>query len=609
LAQTMSTSRQSLPRLSSQPITELSNELTMDVDLADSMGIGRLFRQSDAQMFAGWREYPSMFDEQVVRHCARLAEVVARAIKAEEKGIVLLAGAGTSGRFAALISRSFNRLLRAAHKPAVFRPLVAGGYKALVKAQEGAEDDPSLAVQDLKNVLPDGATEIVYFGITCGFSAPYIGGQIEHLAANEAATSVLVGFNPLETARDLPVENWDKTFAEVIRPLDGTDRFMVLNPIYGPEAIMGSTRLKGGSATKILLETIFYVGLELAGIAAPDATGRPPSIEDRDSIDARILDLLRLYRETVQATYDHMEDMASLIRVAGNTLRSGGRINYLGRETAGIMGIIDATECPPTFGASFEDVRGFLRGGWPELLDEKNDLSANGPEYNIDLDYFEKEKLPDLSRGDMVMGIAIGELGPVTRALLEKSEKTKATTGVILIAAVSPKKDDLPGNTEHRHVLEIPSLGFQPGFHNLAELSLKIVLNALSSGAHVQVGKVYHNRMIDLRISNQKLYFRALGTIERLTGVDAESARVALHRAAFRKDTLDKDELEATPSMVIKAASGRPRVVPTALLLALGSMTYEQSQALLARDPVARRVIKEELDKDDVASKADLDED
>ncbi len=603
MAQVLNASRQSIPKLSSQPITELPNELTMDIDLADPMGIARLLRQGDAQLFAGWRDYPCLFDEEVIRHCARLAEVTSQAVSAGQQGVILLAGAGTSGRFAALLCRSFNRLLRAAHKPAVFRPLVAGGYKALVKAQEGAEDDPALAVQDLKNALPDGATHILYFGITCGLSAPYIGGQIDHLSPVKEATSVLVGFNPVGTARDMPVENWNKTFAEVIRPLESSDRFFVLNPIYGPESIMGSTRLKGGSATKILLETIFYVGLELAGILAPDATGRPPSLGEPQSIAARILELLRLYRETVQATYDAIEDIASLIRVAGSTLRSGGRINYLGRETAGIVGIIDATECPPTFGASFEDVRGFLRGGWPELLDEKNDLSANGPEYNIDLEYFEKEKLPDLAKGDLVLGIAIGELGPVTRALLEKAEKSKATSGVILVAAVPPKKDDLPGHFEHRYILQVPALGFQPGFHNLAELALKIVLNALSSGGHVQVGKVYHNRMIDLRISNQKLYFRALGTIEKLTGVDAESARVALHRAAFRKDSLDKTELEATPGMVIKAGSNRPRVVPTALLLALGSMTYEQSQALLARDPVARRVIKAELDKDDVASK------
>jgi N-acetylmuramic acid 6-phosphate (MurNAc-6-P) etherase len=605
LAPAPNISRLSVPKLTSHPITELSNELTLELDLADPVGVARLFRQSDAQLFAGWRDYPSLFDGEVIEQCARLAVVVSRAVEAGEKGIVLLAGAGTSGRFAALISRAFNRLLRAAHKPAIFRPLVAGGYKALVKAQEGAEDDPDLAVQDLKNALPDSATDIVYFGITCGLSAPYIGGQIDHLSLIEDATSVLVGFNPLDSARDVPVESWKKTFAEVIRPLTGTERFHVLNPIYGPEAIMGSTRLKGGSATKILLETIFYVGLELAGVVAPDATGRPPSVEDPESIAERIHELLSLYREVVLAAHDHLDDLASLIRVAGNTLRSGGRINYLGRETAGIVGIIDATECPPTFGASFEDVRGFLRGGWPELLDEKNDLSANGPEYNIDLDYFEKEKLPDLSKGDLVLGIAIGELGPVTRSLLEKAEKSKATTGVILVTAVPPKKDDLPGSLEHRHIIKVPSLGFQPGFYNLAELALKIILNGLSSGAHVQVGKVYHNRMIDLRISNQKLYFRALGTIERLTGVDTESARVALHRAAFRKDTLDKTELEASPSTVIKAGSNRPRVVPTALLLALGSMTYEQAQNLLAKDPVARRVIKAELDRDDVASKVE----
>lgn len=580
------------------PITEIPNPLTIDLDMADATGMVRLFRQADEQLFAGWGVHPSMLDDEMVAKCAALAVRTAEVLAAGSKGQVLLSGAGTSGRFAQLLSRQFNRMLANAHKPASFKPLVAGGALALVKAQEGAEDDASVAKADLSNVLADDATEVIYFGITCGLSAPYIAGQLDSLAGRKGATSVLLGFSPAEASRDVPIEGWDKTFAEVLAARTGQPDFVLLNPVYGPEAVMGSTRMKGGSATKILLETIFYVAFELAGLIIPESGSQQPlSTSDPASIQRRVRELLRRYREAMHATYDNLPCMAELTRLAGATLRSGGKVSYLGRDTAGILGLIDASECPPTFGATFEDIRGYLRDGWQELLDDDRDLSDSGPEFQISMENFDKKKLPGLAKGDLVLGVAIGEVGPVTRRLLESAAKTKATVGLVFVTAVPPKKGDIPPELGDIHPVIIPSLGFTPGFLNLAEFALKLVLNSISTGAHIAIGKVYENRMIDLRISNNKLYYRSLRIIDMLAHCGEDTARSALHRAVFRKDALSPDEASAPPSTIIKAATDVQRVVPTALLLAMGDMTVEQARELLAEDPVPRRVIQRQLDK------------
>ncbi len=579
------------------PITEQANELTRDLDISEPVEMARLFRQSDAQLFAGYGGYPSLSDQGIVAECARLAVDAAKTIRAGEKGAIFLSGAGTSGRFAQMLSRQFNRLLSTAHLEPVFKPLVAGGNLALVKAQEGAEDDPKKAAEDLDLRLPAGAEKIFYVGITCGLAAPYTAGQLHHLENDQRATRVLLGFNPMDRARNVQIEGWDKTFADVVRQQAADGQLTVLNPVYGPEPVLGSTRMKGGSATKIILDVIFFTALELVGAVEPEKGSKRAEPDDLQSVERRVLLLLRRYRETVAHVYDHMDILEGLIREGGAALRKGGKISYLGRETAGIVGLIDASECVPTFGANHEDVRGYLRTGWKELLDEDSDYSSSGPEFQIDFDSFEKNKLPDLAKGDLVMTVAVGEIGPNTRLLLEHAGKTKATTGVLLIAAVPPAKSDLVEGVDFMHTVLIPSLGFAPGMLNLAELALKLCLNALSTGAHVQVGKVYENRMIDLRISNNKLYFRAIRTISLLTGAKEETARLALHRSVFRKDALSPEEADAPPSAIIQAGTTASRVVPIALLLAMGGITYDQAAEQLARDPVPRRVIKQVLEK------------
>lgn len=580
------------------PITEQANELTMELDLADATGITRLFRQGDTQLFAGFRTFPGLMDDEILTKAAATAQAAARAIKAGDKGRILLAGAGTSGRFAHLLSRQFNRFLRASGKKDVFAALVAGGALALVKAQEGAEDDPIQGAGDLRNKLSSNAESILYIGITCGLSAPYIAGQLLELKDNPKATSVLLSFNPRECARDVAVEGWNHTFKSALEAVEkSASNFILLNPVYGPESIHGSTRMKGGTATKILLEAIFFSSLELAGLnKQDDGHLNPDDLDHPERIVLRLRELLRQCREAIQFTYEHQSIHQELIRHAGSSLRRGGRIVYVGRETAGIMGLIDASECPPTFGASFDDVRCFINGGWEDLMDNPSEDHSNaGPEFQIDLQTFERTKVDDLAKGDTVLGIAIGELGPNTRLVLEAANKTKAHVGLIIINSSKSLPPDLPVPHDHCYLIEIPALGFIPGFVNLAELALKITLNTLTSGAHIMVGKIYNNRMIDLRISNNKLYFRAIRTISILANVDEEAAKIALHRAVFETDSLSSAQAEAIPSVVIQASTKVTRVVPTALLLAQGSLTYDHAFEMLTRDPVPRRVINSVL--------------
>ncbi len=122
-----------------------------------------------------------------------------------------------------------------------------------------------LICSDLKGIT-DACTSSMFFGITCGLSAPYVAGQIAFAMDEPNVTTCLVGFNPVSLARNAPIENWDRTCAQVFSSLesrekDGSPKHVVLNPIPGPEPITGSSRMKGGSLTKIILDSVFLSAL------------------------------------------------------------------------------------------------------------------------------------------------------------------------------------------------------------------------------------------------------------------------------------------------------------------------------------------------------------
>lgn len=581
----------------SRPITESQNPLTMNIDAADGVGIVRLLRQSDAQMFAGYETWPAITDVEMMEALARLGYRMSRLLH-DRDNVVFLTGAGTSGRFAHLHSLEFNRVLRENKLAEVFRPLIAGGEAALIRAQEAAEDSASAAVRDLNQALFPTLKRGMYIGITAGLSAPYVAAQVDVLLGMEKFYTVMLGFNPAERARAAVVDGWDKSVKDIVDAGQENDRFILLNPVYGPEPITGSTRMKGGSTTKIALDVAFAVALDLArkeGAAA--AAAAPYSAQEEDAVVQELLPSVRKYllryARLVQAAYSEVPALGELVKLAGTALRSGGRIVYLGRGIAAYLGIIDASECPPTFGAKDYDVRGYLLEGWEYLGYNTATMRNRGKVYEVDHAHFEADVLPELSKGDLVIGIANGLLGENTRRLLGAAHAAKASTALIFLTTDKASFTSPPPDLRQQVIVEVPEAGFIPGTNNLMELALKLCLNAVTSGAHIMAGKVYTNVMIDLKISNSKLYDRAIRLIGQLTGASPVESEIALQTAIFRHRPSD-DELKAnTVSMCLQRAAGREKIVPTAILMATGKFTLPEAEERLATEPRVRKIIEE----------------
>ncbi|EGD80773.1 glucokinase regulatory protein [Salpingoeca rosetta] len=325
----------------SKSVTETSNELTDGLDMASPEQIVRLLRQADAQMFSGWREFPGINDTSTIDTMAELAEVAstilaasphtkpARRTAAKGQGFklsasantsakatspmtcvhsptlaasvyatsrVVITGSGTSGRMAFFICRAFNEMMLRSGRAPCFEYLHAGEDPALFVSREAPEDNWQLAQRRLAEVM-SRSERIMLVGITCGLSAPFVASQLEYAMGflnSKVHAVALLGFNPVERARNAPVEGWHRTVADVVQEMarrraEGEPCF-ILNPVVGPEAVTGSTRMKGGSATKFLLEIVFeraFVAMA-ANVATPGpSTPSTPETRRRGSRDCR----------------------------------------------------------------------------------------------------------------------------------------------------------------------------------------------------------------------------------------------------------------------------------------------------------------------------------
>ncbi len=568
-------------------LTEQPNYLTMNIDIATPEEMVRLFRQVDSQMLNGYLEFEGMLDTNFLKRFEFAINSCADIFKKYKKVKIILSGAGTSGRIAAFVSKTFNRILKNKKNKPYFDYLIAGGNKALVKAQEGAEDDPYQAVLELKEKESD-AEKVIYVGITCGFSAPYIAGQMNYTLNNDKYFSILIGFNPVDYARNVPIENWNETFLTVIKKFEKGKNTAIINPIIGPEGITGSTRLKGGSATKILCEVLFNIALLKSNFITQDMLSEniDKNISEKNTI-SQALYLIELYEKARIETYKKITEISKLVKMGGKALRTGNHIYYIGKGNFGNLGTIDASECPPTFGAKFEDVRGFIYNGWKGLLEKDEDLSDVDWMYRISVKDFYKDIYPTLNKDDVVFFLGIGNDYEEYKKDIEKIKKSPAK--VIPIFVNLTHKIDIE---EKPLTLNLKYTGFVKEHHCFAELAIKFVLNLITTGAHIIKGKVYQNRMIDLNISNNKLFYRTINILQTLLKIDAETATESVLRSIYDTDTLSDRIINSPISKHIEIANGKEKVVPVAILLATGKFSIKEAKKALLEEPILRNIIK-----------------
>jgi len=230
-----------------------------------------------------------------------------------------------------------------------------------------------------------------------------------------------------------------------------------------------------------------------------------------------IVDLINAEDRSVPDTVaTQREAIARAIERAELTFRNGGRLFYVGAGTSGRLGVLDASECPPTFGTDPEMVQGIIAGGPPALT-----RSQEGAEDRLE-GAVEDLAAHGVRAGDFVIGIAASGTTPYVHRALAYAQSVGATTG--LIACSPPPRDAL----DVVEILIQPLTGPEvvTGSTRLkAGTATKLVLNMITTGAMIRLGKTFGNLMVDLRATNVKLKDRSERILMEVCSVDRDGAR------------------------------------------------------------------------------------
>jgi N-acetylmuramic acid 6-phosphate etherase len=296
---------------------------------------------------------------------------------------------------------------------------------------------------------------------------------------------------------------------------------------------------------------------------------RNPKTAEIDLAGAlEIVDLMNAEDRTVAgAVHAQREAIAAALSAAEEALRAGGRLFYAGAGTSGRLGVLDASEIPPTFGASPDLVQGIIAGGAAALTRSQEGAEDRPDGARDDLD------AAGLRAGDFVIGIAASGTTPYVRAALEHAKRLGARTAIL--ACSPPPADTLAAADIAIVVLTGPEV--LTGSTRLkAGTATKLVLNTITTGAMIRLGKTYGNLMVDLQASNAKLRERAERIVREVCDVPAEEARGLLRAAdgsvklAIVMKKLDVDAavaraaLEKEGGVIRRVVKGPPPPVPPA---------------------------------------------
>ncbi|KAA3666454.1 N-acetylmuramic acid 6-phosphate etherase [Pectobacterium carotovorum] len=213
--------------------------------------------------------------------------------------------------------------------------------------------------------------------------------------------------------------------------------------------------------------------------------------------------------------------IAEAVDLAAASLQEGGRLIYLGAGTSGRLGVLDASECPPTFGVPHGLVIGLIAGGPGALL-----KAVEGAEDDPALGEADLKAL-NLTAADMVVGLAASGRTPYVIGALRYAHNVGCRTAAISCNPHSPI-------AQEAQVAISPVVGPEAltGSTRLKSgTAQKLVLNMISTGAMVKLGKVYQNLMVDVKATNVKLLDRACRIVVEATGAEREQAQEALVQA------------------------------------------------------------------------------
>ena len=250
---------------------------------------------------------------------------------------------------------------------------------------------------------------------------------------------------------------------------------------------------------------------------------RNPKSSDLDAMST--IEAVRLMNEEDRSVADAVatqsDQIAKAIDLIVSGLRRGGRLFYVGAGTSGRLGVLDASECPPTFGTDPTMVQGLIAGGREALV-----RSQEGAEDDRETG---NNEIADLGLGsaDTVVGIAASGVTPYVHGALEAARAAGSATVFFTCNPASVEKVEID-------VAIAPPVGSEvlTGSTRLkAGTATKLVLNAISTIAMVRLGKVYENLMVDVRPMSAKLHDRSRRILSALTGITEDDATEAIERS------------------------------------------------------------------------------
>lgn len=267
---------------------------------------------------------------------------------------------------------------------------------------------------------------------------------------------------------------------------------------------------------------------------SPTEQRNPKSMHlDTMSLDDAIALMVEENAISVNAVLQQRDSLRWLIEKTIHAFQTGGRLFYVGAGTSGRLGVLDASECPPTFRAPRDQVQGIIAGGQRALwsaVEGAEDSYENGAA---------AVRFRGVRQGDVMLGIAASGRTPYVWGALHEAKKRGATTALL---AFHPTLEVRPEHQPDRMLLINTGPEVLTGSTRLkAGTATKVVLNTLTTLAMVHTGKVLSNLMVDMNPSNVKLRDRAVRLVRELTSADASAARTALEQS----DWIVKDAVQS----------------------------------------------------------------
>ena len=253
--------------------------------------------------------------------------------------------------------------------------------------------------------------------------------------------------------------------------------------------------------------------IDLTKLTTEQQNPKTKSIDEASALE--IVKLINAEDQTVpKAVKKILPDISRAIIVIANRLSHGGRLFYIGSGTSGRLGILDASECPPTYSTPPELVQGIIAGGTPAIFRAQE--GAEDSE-SAGADDLQKQKLTNL---DVVVGLSASGRTPYVTGALKYAQQTGA-----YVIAVTCTENPETATLANLSLTAVTGPEVITGSTRMkAGTAQKLILNMLSTGSMILMGKVYGNLMVDLQCTNNKLKARARSILMEASGCDGETA-------------------------------------------------------------------------------------